>query len=112
MTKRADRPRFLVRLNLNDPRHRRAWERLQKRGNTSYTEAVVSAIDQQVERELVDDFCDEVKQTVREAVKEAVSLYQPAAAAPAPMPDNEKAAQEDENYGTFMHFTHGLECTE
>lgn len=41
---RESSQKFLVRLNLNKPAHRKAWEKLQARKDKSYTDMIVSAL--------------------------------------------------------------------
>lgn len=105
MTKKAEHPRFIVRLNLNNERHREAWERLRQRGGISYTEAVVGALCRQTEREGMEMLRDELTHTVRSAVMEAAVQYRPALATAPPASEQ---SMTDADYDAAMDFMDNL----
>ena len=109
MTRKADPRHFIVRLNLSNPRHRQAWERLQTRGNASYTEAIVDALNQQADRAWVDDLRTELTQVVHTAIAEAVPAFPPATSAdPMTVADPSDHSMSQANYAKAMAFMNGL----
>ena len=107
--RKADQRRFLVRLNLTNPRHLRAWERLQTRGDASYTEAIVDVLNQQADRAWVDNLCDELTQAVHTAVAEvAPSIAASSSKAPEPAANTTVAPISQENYAAARAFMDGL----
>ncbi len=109
MIRKADQRRFIVRLNLTNPRHRQAWERLQTRGNTSYTEAIVDALNQQADRDWADIIRTELTQAVHTAVAEVVPSLLPASPAkPMPAADPSDQSMSQANYAKAMAFMDGL----
>ena len=70
MSRKVNRIEFVVRLNMNDPRHRAAWEKLQNRGDRSYGEVVVDVL-----CPVDGTSCD--RNTIREIVREVLREEQP-----------------------------------
>ncbi len=70
MSKKSNRIEFIVRLNMNDPRHRTAWDKLQGRGDRSYGEVIVDAL-----CPADGTPCD--RNTIREIVREVLREEQP-----------------------------------
>ena len=109
MTRKADPRHFIVRLNLLNPRHRQAWERLQARGNASYTEAIVDALNQQADRAWVDDLRTELTQVVHTAVAEAVPALSPTLPIKSDMvADESDRSMSQANYAKAKAFMDGL----
>ena len=70
--KNENRVSFTVRLNLNNPRHRAAWDRL-RNGTGSYTASIVDALTKEAAPVLGLPDAEELKVLVRQAVSEAMS---------------------------------------
>ena len=69
--KNENRVSFTVRLNLNNPRHRLAWEKLRS-GPGSYTASIVDALTKEAAPSLSFPDADGLKALVRQAVSEAM----------------------------------------
>ena len=69
--KNENRVSFTVRLNLNNPRHRKAWDRL-RCGSCSYSASIVDALTKEATPTVVFPDADELKVIVRQAVSEAL----------------------------------------
>ena len=69
--KNENRVSFTVRLNLNNPRHRLAWEKLRS-GSGSYTASIVDALTKEAAPDLALPDADGLKAIVRQAVSEAM----------------------------------------
>ena len=69
--KSENRVSFTVRLNLNKPRHREAWNRLRS-GSGSYTASVVNALTREANPTVVFPDAAALKAIVRQAVTEAL----------------------------------------
>ena len=69
--KNKNKVSFTVRLNLNHPRHKEAWERLHS-GSGSYTTIIVDALTKEQASSTVFPDTDELKAFVRQAVAEAL----------------------------------------
>ena len=69
--KNENRVSFTVRLNLNNPRHRLAWEKLRS-GSGSYTASIVDALTKEAAPDLALPDADGLKVLVRQAVSEAM----------------------------------------
>ena len=69
--KNENRVSFTVRLNLNNPRHREAYERLRS-GSASYTAAIVDALTVPPGNPVPIPDADALKAIVRQAVAEAL----------------------------------------
>lgn len=69
--KSENRVSFTVRLNLNNPRHRLAWEKLRS-GPGSYTASIVDALTKEAAPSLGFPDADGLKALVRQAVSEAM----------------------------------------
>jgi hypothetical protein len=69
--KSENRVSFTVRLNLNKPRHREAWQRLRS-GSASYTAIIVDALTKNADPFAVYPDADELKAIMRQAVAEAL----------------------------------------
>ncbi len=69
--KSENRVCFTVRLSLNKPRHREAWQRLHS-GSASYTAIIVDALTKDADPSAVYPDADELKAIVRQAVTEAL----------------------------------------
>lgn len=71
--KSDNRVSFTVRLNLNNPRHREAWDRL-RHGAGSYTASIVEALaKKEVHPSGIPD-AETLKEIMRQAVSEALSM--------------------------------------
>ena len=66
-----NRVSFTVRLNLNNPRHRAAWDRL-RNGTGSYTASIVDALTKEAAPDLGFPNADALKAIMRQAVSEAM----------------------------------------
>ena len=69
--KNENRVSFTVRLNLNNARHRLAWERL-RNGSVSYTATIVDALTKEAAPALGFPDADALRAIIRQAVSEAV----------------------------------------
>ena len=69
--KSENRVSFTVRLNLNKPRHREAWQRLRS-GSASYTAIIVDALTKNANPSAVYPDADELKAIMRQVVAEAL----------------------------------------
>ena len=69
--KNENRVSFTVRLNLNNPRHREAWEWLRS-GTGSYTAIIVEALIKEADHTAAFPDADGLKTIVRQAVAEAL----------------------------------------
>ena len=70
--KNENRVSFTVRLNLNNARHRLAWEKLRS-GSGSYTSSIVDALTKEASPGLGLPDAEGLKTIVRQAVSEAMS---------------------------------------
>ena len=69
--KNENRVSFTVRLNLNNPRHRLAWEKLRS-GPGSYTASIVDALTREANPSVVSPDADALKTILRQAFLEAM----------------------------------------
>ena len=99
---------FTVRLNLNKPRHREAWERLRS-GSGSYTAAIVDALTKDANFSAVYPDADELKTIVRQAVAEALQgpPVQPVSGS---AESSGKGEISDEDFDIADDFMSGLGC--
>ena len=104
---------FTVRLNLDNPRHREAWERLQH-SPFSRTVTIVNALTAQPEQQPWFADVDKVKGIFRDAMTEAFAdmpvIQQPmTSAAPTMEPAPESSGEiSDEDFDIFESFMSGL----
>lgn len=73
--KNENRVSFTVRLNLNNPRHRLAWEKLRS-GSGSYTASIVDALTKEAPPDLCFPDADGLKAIMRQAVLEGMRELQ------------------------------------
>lgn len=104
---------FTVRLNLDNPRHREAWERLQH-SPFSRTVTIVNALTTQPEQQPWFADADKVKGVFREAMIEVFAdmpvMQQPmTSAVPTTEPAPESSGEiSDEDFDIFESFMSGL----
>ena len=104
---------FTVRLNLDNPRHREAWERLQH-SPFSRTVTIVNALTTQQEQQPWFAAADKVKGIFREVVTEVLAdmpvMQLPmTSAAPTMEPAPESSGEiSDEDFDIFENFMSGL----
>ena len=99
---------FTVRLNLNKPRHREAWERLH-RGSGSYTAVIVDALTSPLGNPVSLPDADLLKTIVRQAVVEALSALPVQPVSPS-MESGGKDEISDEDFDIADDFMSGLGC--
>ncbi len=106
--KNESRVSFTVRLNLNKPRHREAWERL-RCGSGSYTAAIVDALTIHPNSSAVYPDADELKAIVRQAVTEALHEL-PMQPVSISAESSGKGEISDEDFDIADDFMSGLGC--
>ena len=106
--KNENRVSFTVRLNLNNPRHQKAWERLRS-GSGSYSASIVDALTKEVTPAVVLPDADELKAIVRQAVSEALCglPIQPVSVSAEKIGKDEIS---DEDFDIADDFMSGLGC--
>ncbi len=99
-----------MRLNLNNPRHRLAWEKLRS-GSGSYTASIVDALTKEAAPGLCFPDADALKAIVRQAVSEALSQL-PLAVQPgsASKETGGKVEMTDEDFDIADGFMSALGC--
>ena len=101
---------FTVRLNLDNPRHRLAMEKLRSRSG-SYSASVVEALTREANHSAVYSDADELKAIMRqaflEAMKELPTSMQPIIASDE---SSGKGEISDEDFDTADTFMSGLGC--
>ena len=75
------RPQYVFRPNLNEPRHRRAWELLQQMPSARRKEFLVQAI-------LATEQTDRLEKSIRKVVREELQTASIATAVPSMPPDD------------------------
>ena len=75
------RPQYVFRPNLNEPRHRRAWELLQQMPSARRKEFLVQAI-------LATEQTDRLEKSIRKVVREELQAVNITNAVPSPPPEN------------------------
>ena len=106
--KSENRVSFTVRLNLNNPRHREAWNRLRS-GSGSYTASVVDALTRETDPSVVFRDADALKAIVRQAVIEALhELPMQPASASAEISGKDEIS--DEDFDVADDFMSALDC--
>ena len=106
--KSENRVSFTVRLNLNNPRHRKAWERLRS-GSGSYSASIVDALTKEVTPTVVFPDAEALKAIVRQAVSE--TLYGLSIQPVSVSAENiEKDEISDEDFDIADGFLSGLGC--
>ena len=75
------RPQYVVRPNLSDPQHRRAWELLQQMPSARRKEFLVQAI-------LTTEQTDRLEKSIRKVVREELQAVNITNAVPSPPPAN------------------------
>ena len=106
--KSENRVSFTVRLNLNNPRHRKAWERLRS-GSGSYSASIVDALTKEVTPTVVLPDAEALKAIVRQAVSEALCGL-PNRPASALEESSGKGEISDEDFDIADDFMSGLGC--
>ena len=108
--KNENRVSFTVRLNLNNARHRLAWEKLQS-GPGSYTASIVDALTKEAAPDLGFLDADELKAIMRQAVSEAMREL-PLAVQPGSASEETggKVEIDDEDYDIADGFMSALGC--
>ena len=108
--KNENRVSFTVRLNLNNARHRLAWERL-RNGSVSYTATIVDALTKETVPDLGFLDADELKAIMRQAVSEAMREL-PLAVQPGSASEETggKVEIDDEDYDIANGFMSALGC--
>ena len=106
--KNENRVSFTVRLNLNNPRHRKAWERLRS-GSGSYSACIVDALTKEATPTVVLPDAEALKAIVRQAVSEALCglANQPVGALEE---SSGKGEISDEDFDIADGFLSGLGC--
>ena len=108
--KNENRVSFTVRLNLNNPRHRAAWDRL-RNGTGSYTASIVDALTKEAVPSVALPDADGLKAIMRQAVSEAMRelplAVQPGSASEETGGNGEMA---DEDYDIADGFLSALGC--
>ena len=108
--KNENRVSFTVRLNLNNARHRLAWEKLRS-GSGSYTSSIVDALTKEAAPDLGLPDAEGLKVLVRQAVSEAMRelplSVQPGSASEENGGNGEMA---DEDYDIADGFLSALGC--
>ncbi len=108
--KNENRVSFTVRLNLNNPRHRLAWEKLRS-GPGSYTASIVDALTKEANPSIGFPDADELKAIMRQAISEAMRelplAVQPGSASDETGGNGEMA---DEDYDIADGFMSALGC--
>ena len=99
---------FTVRLNLNKPRHREAWEQLRS-GSASYTAIIVDALTKNANLSAVYPDADELKAIVRQAVTEALQEL-PVQLISDSAESRGKGEISDEDFDIADDFMSGLGC--
>ena len=106
--KSENRVSFTVRLNLNKPRHREAWQRLRS-GSASYTAIIVDALTKNANPSAVYPDADELKAIVRQAVTEALQEL-PVQLISDSAESRGKGEISDEDFDIADDFMSGLGC--
>ena len=108
--KNENRVSFTVRLNLNNARHRLAWEKLRS-GPGSYTASIVDALTKETNPSSGFPDADGLKVLVRQAVSEAMREL-PLAVQPGSASDETggKVEMADEDYDIADGFMSALGC--
>ena len=108
--KNENRVSFTVRLNLNNARHRLAWEKLRS-GPGSYTASIVDALTKEANPSIGFPDADELKAIMRQAISEAMRelplAVQPGSASDETGGNGEMA---DEDYDIADGFMSALGC--
>ena len=108
--KSENRVSFTVRLNLNNARHRLAWEKLRS-GPGSYTASIVDALTKEAPHCLDLPAADALKDIVRQAVSEAVQeLPLAVQLSSASEETGGKVEIDDEDYDIANGFMSALGC--
>ncbi len=106
--KNENRVSFTVRLNLNNPRHRLAWEKLRSDPG-SYTASIVDALTKEAAPDLGFPDADALKAIVRQAVAEALREL-PMQPVSASAESSGKDEITDEDFGVADDFMSALGC--
>ncbi len=106
--KSKDRISFTVRLNLNNPRHREALERL-RNGAGSYTATIVDALTKAANPIAAFPDANTLKAIVREAVAEEL-LKLPLKPGSVPAKNSEQGEISDEDFDIADDFLSSLGC--
>ena len=106
--KSENRVSFTVRLNLNKPRHREAWQRLRS-GSASYTAIIVDALTKDADPSSVFTDADELKAIVRQAITEALQEL-PVQPVGVSAESSGKDEITDEDFGVADDFMSALGC--
>ena len=108
--KNENRVSFTVRLNLNNARHRLAWEKLRS-GSGSYTSSIVDALTKEAAPALGLPDAEGLKVLVRQAVSEAMREL-PLAVQPGSASEETggKVEIDDEDYDIADGFMSALGC--
>ena len=106
--KNENRVSFTVRLNLNNPRHLEAWNRLRS-GSCSYSASIVDALTKEATPTVVLPDAEALKAIVRQAVSEALCglANQPVGALEE---SSGKGEISDEDFDIADGFLSGLGC--
>ena len=108
--KNENRVSFTVRLNLNNPRHRLAWEKL-RGGSGSYTASIVDALTKEAAPVLSFPDADTLKTIMRQAISEAIhDLSLAVQAGSASEETGGKVEIDDEDYDIADGFMSALGC--
>ena len=108
--KNENRVSFTVRLNLNNPRHRLAWEKLRS-ASGSYTASIVDALTKEAAPVLGLPDAEELKVLVRQAVSEAMQdLPLAVQLSSASEETGGKVEIDDEDYDIADSFMSALGC--
>ena len=108
LLKNENRVSFTVRLNLNNARHRLAWEKLRS-GSGSYTVAIVDALTKEAALGSGLPDADALKAIVRQAVAEALREL-PMQPVSASAESSGKDEITDEDFGVADDFMSALGC--
>ena len=108
--KNENRVSFTVRLNLNNARHRLAWEKL-RNGPASYTASVVDALTKEAAPDLGFPDVEELKAIMRQAVSEVMrDLPLAVQMGSASEETGGKVEIDDEDYDIADGFMSALDC--
>ena len=111
--KNENRVSFTVRLNLNNARHRLAWEKLRS-GSGSYTASIVDALTKEAAPGLGFPDADALKAIMRQAVSEAMRelplVVQAGSASEASEETGGQVEIDDEDYDIADGFMSALGC--
>ena len=106
--KSENRVSFTVRLNLNNPRHREAWDHL-RNSSVSYTATIVNALNAQSGSSSPFSDAETLKAIVRQAVAEALSAL-PVQPVSTSSESSGKEEISDEDFDVADDFMSALGC--